>query len=60
MYEVLNPQSDGDNIVAYFRNANNGSIVGISTSPHRGHLELATNETSEMIFSLFIWNDYLF
>lgn len=46
MYEILNPHADGDNLIVFFRNAYNGSIVAISKSTHRGHLELPTNETS--------------
>lgn len=46
MFEILNPQNDGDNLIAYFRNANNGSIITIIKSSDRGHLEFPTNETS--------------
>ena len=46
MYEILNAHTHDSSIVAYFRNANNGSIVAISTAPQRGHLEIIANETS--------------
>jgi hypothetical protein len=60
MYEILNAHDHDNSIVAYFRNANNGSIVAISTTPQRGHLEIIANETSEMnfhfrLFHLFDW-----
>jgi hypothetical protein len=46
MYEILNAHSHDSSIVAYFRNAFNGSIVAISTTPQRGHLQIIANETS--------------
>ncbi len=53
MFEILNQQHhDGDNLIAYFRNANNGSIVSIIKSSDRGHLEFATNETGKSIAEL--------
>jgi len=48
MYEILNPHSNSDDLIAFFRNANNGTILSISKSPHRGHLEYSTNETSNI------------
>ncbi len=53
MYEILNPHSDGDNIIVFFRNAYNGSIVAISKSSDRGYLEIPTNEAG-MIDKIFI------
>jgi hypothetical protein len=55
MYEILNPNIDDDNIIAYFRNAYNGSIVATSKSSNRGHLNFATNETSKMKFGIFYY-----
>ena len=48
MYEILNAHSHDSSIVAYFRNAYNGSIVALSTTPQRGHLEIIVNETSSI------------
>ena len=45
MYEILNAHAHDSSIIAYFRNAYNGSIVAISTTPQRGHLEIIVNET---------------
>jgi hypothetical protein len=61
MYEILNVHAHDSSIVAYFRNANNGSIVAISTTPNRGHLEIIANETSSIIsilksFDLFYFS----
>ena len=52
MYEILNADTHDDHIIAYFRNGNNGSIMALSRTPHRGHLDLLINETSKinMIF----------
>ena len=50
MYEILNAHAHDTSIVAYFLNANNGSIVAISTTPQRGHLEIIANETSSIVF----------
>ncbi len=50
MYEILNAHSHDSSIVAYFRNAYNRSIVAISTTPQRGHLEMIANDTSSIIF----------
>lgn len=52
MFEILNPHHDKDQLIAYFRNANTGSVVATAKSPRRAHLDFATNETSEKkIFS---------
>ncbi len=65
MFEILNSHNDGDNLIAYFRNANNGSIISIIKSSDRGYLEFPTNETSngrrisllfEMIINCFSVN----
>ena len=48
MYEILNAHEHDSSIVAYFRNAYNGSIVAMSTTPQRGHMEIIANETSSM------------
>lgn len=53
MYEILNAQTHDSSIIAYIRNAKNGSIAAISTTPQRGHLQLIANETSQIIFILF-------
>jgi hypothetical protein len=53
MYEILNAHSHDSSIVAYFRNAYNGSIITVSTTPQRGHLEMIANETSSMSFFFF-------
>lgn len=45
MYEILNAHTHDSSIIAYFRNAYNGSIIAISTTPQRGHLEIIVNET---------------
>ena len=49
MYEILNAHAHESSIVAYFRNAYNGSIVAMSTTPQRGHLEIIANETCEIL-----------
>ncbi|CAF3135572.1 unnamed protein product [Rotaria socialis] len=46
MYEILNAHEHDSSIIAYFRNAYNGSILAISTTPQRGHLQLIANETT--------------
>ncbi|CAF3597017.1 unnamed protein product [Rotaria sp. Silwood1] len=46
MYEILNSQTHDSSIVAFFRNAYNGSILAVSTTPQRGNLQLTTNETT--------------
>ncbi|CAF0718884.1 unnamed protein product [Adineta steineri] len=46
MYEILNAHTNDNSIVAYFRNAHNGSIIAVSTTPQRGHLEIIANETT--------------
>jgi hypothetical protein len=56
MYEILNPHSHGDNIIVFFRNADNGNIVAISKSSDRGHLELAINETSDRKNFFILYN----
>ncbi len=48
MYEILNQNTENDNIIAYFRNAYNGSIVATSKSSNRGHINFATNETGKI------------
>jgi hypothetical protein len=48
MYEILNADTHDDHIIAYFRNAYNGSIISITRTPQRGHLDLLINETSEI------------
>jgi hypothetical protein len=53
MYEILNAYAHDSSIVAYFRNAYNGSVVAVSTTPQRGHLDLIANETSKIIFHEF-------
>ena len=50
MYEILNAHSHDSSIVAYFRNGYNGTIVALSTTPQRGHLEIIVNETSSIDF----------
>lgn len=50
MYEILNTDTSNDNIIAYFRNAYNGSIVAITQTSQRENLELTINETSKIRF----------
>jgi hypothetical protein len=49
MYEILNAHAHDSTIVAYFRNAYNGSIVAMSTTPQRGHMEIIANDTCESL-----------
>jgi hypothetical protein len=49
MYEILNAHAHDSSIIAYFRDAKNGSIAAISTTPQRGYLEIIVNETSQII-----------
>ena len=60
MYEIMNPNAPDDNIVAYVRNAYNGSIVTVSRTPQRGHLDFETNETSEVEFNFCLMNHFVF
>ncbi|CAF0804583.1 unnamed protein product [Rotaria sordida] len=46
IYEILNVNTPDDNIVAYFRNSYNRSIIALSKTPQHGHLEFTTNETT--------------
>lgn len=48
MYEILNADTNDDHIIAYFRNAYNGSVIATSRTPHRGHLDLSVNETGKI------------
>jgi hypothetical protein len=50
MYEILNTDTSNDNIIAYFRNAYNGSIVAITQTSQRENFELTINETSKIRF----------
>jgi hypothetical protein len=57
MYEILNSEENDKHIIAYFRNAYNGSIISVSRTAQRGHLDLETNETSEAKFRFNLIND---
>ncbi|CAF1504396.1 unnamed protein product, partial [Adineta ricciae] len=46
MYEILNAATPDDRIIAFFRNAYNGSILALSRTPQRGHLDLTINDTT--------------
>ncbi|UJR07848.1 hypothetical protein I4U23_012131 [Adineta vaga] len=46
MYEILNADTNDDHIIVFFRNAHNGSIINLSRTPQRGHLDLLINETT--------------
>lgn len=59
MYEILNAHTHDSSIIAYFRNAHNGSIIAISTTPQRGHLEIIVNETCKS-FLLIDFQFFLF
>jgi len=48
MYEILNQNTENDNIIAYFRNAYNGNIIATSKSSNLGHINFPTNETSKI------------
>ena len=50
MYEILNTDTSNDNIIAYFRNAYNGSIVAITQTSQWENFELTINETSKIRF----------
>lgn len=61
MYEILNAHSHDSSIIAYFRNGYNGSIITVSTTPQRGHLDIIANETSsDLIHSSFFKLNYFF
>jgi hypothetical protein len=57
MYEILNSEENDKHIIAYFRNAYNGSIISVSRTAQRGLLDLETNETSEAKFRFNLIND---
>lgn len=54
MYEILNAHEHDSSIIAYFRNGLNGSIIEISTTPQRGHLQIIVNETCKNFCSVFL------
>ena len=54
MYEILNAHTHDSSIIAYFRNGYNGSILAVSTTPQRGHLEIIVNETCKISSARFV------
>ena len=48
MYEILNTATSDDHIIAFFRNASDGSMLTLSRTPQRGHLDLTVNDTSKI------------
>lgn len=47
MFEILNIDTQKDNIIAYLRNSYDGNIIAFSKSAQHGHFDFTMNETSK-------------